>query len=198
MTSFRKSQLIDHPNVVRAIDTYKALDSEGRLRDYLVLQFVEGDVLGRIPSDSIAKQQALSYAWAFLDAITTSYRRGLAYVDLTTMNIMINSEKIVIIDLRGFEYVNDGTLCRMESVEQWLDSVLEIASEILKRGKWEHDEFEKVLSSLADVVRTFTAAPWCGRPLSEASADKVLDCLNAMSQKLSGLRPADGHDEKRS
>ena len=182
--ALRKSQLINHPNVVHAIETYKAFDSEGRLRDHLVLEFVEGDVVARLPKWYLPKQQVLRYARDFLDAITTGYQRGLAYVDLTTFNIMVNSEKVVIIDLRGFEYVNDGMMCQRETSDDWLNSVLEASSEILKMGKWDHDELIGVLQSLADVVRSSPKEPWRQQPISAAPSEKMVACLNAMDQKL--------------
>ena len=190
--SLRKSQLINHPNVVRAIETYQAPDSEGTLRDHLVLEFVEGDTLAQTPVGFAAKKQDLRYALEFLDAIMTAYRCGLAYVDLTTFNIMVNSERVVVIDLKGFEYVHDGMLCRMETAEQWLYSVLEVTSEILKRGRWEQEELQRVLADLTGVIRDGTEASWHHGPLSEAPADMVLGRLNAMSQKLYTFKEALG------
>jgi hypothetical protein len=87
---FRTSRLLDHPNIVRALD-YQ--DGE---QPFLVMEFVEGESLGdRLAAKGrLAEPEALGLIFQVCDALAEAHRRGVIHRDVKPDNILIRTDGV--------------------------------------------------------------------------------------------------------
>jgi serine/threonine protein kinase len=82
---------LNHPN----IGAIYGMEEVGG-HQYLVLEFVEGETLaGRLSRDSIAVDEALSFAKQIAEALEIAHEKGVIHRDLKPGNVMITPEGMV-------------------------------------------------------------------------------------------------------
>jgi serine/threonine protein kinase len=178
------SQLLNHPYIVRAFDTYEAFDSEGILRSHVVLEWVDGIPLSFVPHGSIAKQQSLHNLQMLLRTLIFAYQQGFVHLDLHGKNIMMDArQEIKLIDLGSFMSL-DSQAHSLQTLSDRLNEVLDVCDEILGTGNWVGDEAYRVSWSLASLVQTPEAAQYCHTNLSQQTVGTLVECLYNMDRAL--------------
>lgn len=88
---YNVARLIDHPNIVKAID----FGREGDLR-YLVMEYVEGESLGqRLERDGrMGEAEAIHIISQIAEGLHNAHRQGMIHRDVKPDNILITSEGI--------------------------------------------------------------------------------------------------------
>ncbi|MGD0630593.1 MAG: serine/threonine-protein kinase [Terracidiphilus sp.] len=96
---FRREQEIgqelDHPGVV------KTFDGEERSRLYMVIEWVDGQLLRSILNKEreLSIERAINFALQILDALDTMHKHGVVHRDLKPENIMVDADdRIKLID----------------------------------------------------------------------------------------------------
>jgi serine/threonine-protein kinase len=86
---------LDHPGVV------KTFDGEERSRPYMVIEWVDGQLLRSILNQErqLTIERATNFALQILDALDTMHKHGVVHRDLKPENIMVDAEdRIKLID----------------------------------------------------------------------------------------------------
>jgi serine/threonine protein kinase len=179
------SAVLQHPHIVRATGMYEAFDSEEKLRWHVVLEFVDGSVVGKIQPGSYSQQQTLHNVRAFLGALSFSLQRGFVYVDAKVENVMIDHQgEIKLVDLGGFDTLA-GPGCQMIAIGDWLNDVLDVCDGLLRTGRWEPGELGRVDQGLSVALRSSRVAAKRENKISEVSQSLLIDCLRDFETAIS-------------
>ncbi len=131
---------VDHPCVVRVLDSGRAPDAHGRLLPYLAMEYIEGQgldsltrELGRVP-EALCRHVATEVARG-LEAIHT---QGIVHRDIKPSNVRITQdETIKILDLGVARRFDEAM--RLSETGQFVGSLLYAAPEQFRRSAGDID-----------------------------------------------------------
>ncbi|MFO0851624.1 MAG: serine/threonine-protein kinase [Gemmataceae bacterium] len=88
----RAAAALDHPNIVRIFDVFKAADNH-----YLVMEYVEGDTLEEVISrgEPIACGRAAGYVSQAAAGLQHAYEKGFVHRDIKPSNLMLAKDGTV-------------------------------------------------------------------------------------------------------
>lgn len=93
-------QLTDHPNIVKIHEVIFEDDTA-----FVIMDYIEGKPLDRY--GSYTHEMRLLFMRQFLSAVEHLLLRNIIPDDLWRENILISKERLVLIDLSGYDYIND-------------------------------------------------------------------------------------------
>lgn len=100
-------QKLAHPNIVRVV-SWREIDASGG-SPYIILELVAGQTLSRaIPNGGMAWSKARPLLQQIFSAVAFAHRHGVVHRDLKPDNIMVNSDRIKVMDF-GLARTHDAS-----------------------------------------------------------------------------------------
>ena len=180
---------LDHPNIVRAIETYDYMD-----KMYLVLELCDGGDLYK--RDPYTESEAKSIAYSLLDAVAYLHSKNITHRDLKYENIMFaspTSSTVKIIDFGlSKKYGTDATM------NETVGTIYTMAPEVLKREQYNEKcdiwslgvlTFMLLSSSIPfygktkkDIVHKILSGTWSfhGKEWKRIPNQQAKDCITQM------------------
>eukprot|EP00980_Cylindrotheca_fusiformis_P002962 scaffold683_cov124-Cylindrotheca_fusiformis.AAC.31 len=119
-------QTLDHPNIVKAMETFDYHD-----RMYLVLELCSGgDLYSRDPYDEV---QACNIVFSIVDAVSYMHSKGITHRDLKYENVMFSNPSTYSVKLIDFGLSKKYAL--KEHLHDTVGTVYTMAPEVLKVTK---------------------------------------------------------------
>lgn len=121
------SQVLHHPNIVKAERVFSAKDEKGKLRTYLLLEFIDGSTLMSIlakdkQEDHRNKAVRLQEINQFLSAVEFALGKGYIHTALL-QNMMIDSRDILkVVNVNYFYEVNEVPL-NLHSFRSYIEEI---------------------------------------------------------------------------
>ena len=94
---------LNHANIIRSYEYFSGLTPKGKTVQYLVLQYVDGKQLYRLPKKCMKVKEVLNAFDQLLSALIHAISYDRIYLDLHYGNLMLNkSYELMMIDLASF------------------------------------------------------------------------------------------------
>jgi len=97
---FDRGQYLDHPHIIKSYEFFSVEEIDST---FLVLEYINGNVIGEINKQSISIDDGLNAALQLVDGLKYAYSKEVLHLDLHEWNVMMNKEnETKIIDLGSF------------------------------------------------------------------------------------------------
>jgi hypothetical protein len=171
-------QRLEHPNIVR-LQSWRQGDASGRDFPYIILEFVNGQTLGKeIPANGMLWKQAAPLLEQLFGAVQFAHDRGVVHRDLKPDNIMLEGSKLKVMD---FGLARDGEASQLTASGTILGTPSYMAPEQLARGS-----FDKEVDQYALGVVTY-------RMLTGRLPHEADDLMQLFGKVLAGKPVPPGH-----
>ncbi|MGP4015961.1 tetratricopeptide repeat protein [Saccharopolyspora sp. 5N708] len=200
---------LDHPNLVRALDSFRHQAAGEEPTDYIVMEYVEGVQLAELPEfqqrvDTGAAlpriAEIAAYGCEILAVCEYLHQRDLLYTDMKPENVIRSRDRIKIIDLGGIRPVNDQVSAVLTSgfhvpwseIEQYGLSVgsdlYSVAKTLKEMARWGTDGGAELDSGIESFHCVLDRALQPDRQRRFASAEEMADQLKAVLREILSLR----------
>lgn len=116
---FMLGQVLDHPNIIKSVESFADKDADRPESNYTVLEFVPGKTLSGYSRGSLELPEAINATKQFISGVRHAFLQEFLHLDLHGNNVMLNQDQEVkIIDLSSFfsfEEIKEHCKSREES-----------------------------------------------------------------------------------
>lgn len=172
---YRIGQLLNHPNIIRSIETFEG--------NFNVLEFVKGESLMRTPRGSLNEEQVFTLALQLVSTLKFALSCHLMNWDLHAGNVMIDENKeLKIIDLASFVFFHE-----IESIYhdvltphliQNVDDIAELCIKIISKGNLPRKRSIFFKAEIKKLIWNYEA------DYEEGKFFLIEDCLGEVINKL--------------
>jgi len=168
---FGIGQQLDHPNILKIMRIYTALDADGiASHSHLVMEYVNGTTLKKMPTRSLTNKKALENTLQLFDALTFAFGKNLIHHDLYSSNVMFDENKnLKLIDLDSFDELPDSEE-GMETHLEYLEGVVLLVDKVLACGNFDDRSLQIMNQRLRDILYS---SPYSNRLNQPVSAHSV-------------------------
>lgn len=95
----RAAAALEHPSVTAVYDYGEALDDDGGVAPYVVMELLGGEPLSaRLTAGPLPWREAVSVCVAVAGALAAAHRQGVVHRDITPDNIMLTDTSVKVLD----------------------------------------------------------------------------------------------------
>ena len=176
---FLIGKTLDHPNIVKTLDFFSTTSSDDSLSHYLILQLIEGKILGSIKKGDLLYQQAKHMIMQLLSALSYSLSQGKLYTDLHEANILITQNfDPMIVDLASFYTTKEIMDTHFQGLSEqdifgyYLETYARFFNRIIKKSNLERTKKLTLCAEFKKIVWNFQEDVEEGKDVS------IYDCFD--------------------
>lgn len=100
---FMLGQVLDHPNIIKSVESFADKEEDHPESNYTVLEFVPGKTLASYLRGALELPEAIAATKQFISGVRHAFHQEYLHLDLHGNNVMLNQDQEVkIIDLSSF------------------------------------------------------------------------------------------------